>query len=78
MAERGLQVAAGVGVYDPFGVGIGSLVGTSSFVIPLQTTMRTKPTAVVVGSAATDFRVASEATTDVCSAITFATATGTA
>jgi hypothetical protein len=76
LCERYLQVIAAAAVEEPFcGAGINITDVTSSFVIPLTTTMRAKPTAVAVGSAATDFRVASLATVDACSAITFATAT---
>ncbi|MHC4610688.1 MAG: hypothetical protein ACYS7M_10120, partial [Planctomycetota bacterium] len=75
LCQRYLQVFSAGAVEEPFGGGINITATTSSFMIPLMNTMRTKPTAVTVGSAATDFRVASEATVDACSAITFATAT---
>ena len=75
LCQRYLQVFSAAAVEEPFGGGINITATTSSFMIQLMNTMRAKPTAVVVGSAATDFRVASEAAVDACSAITFATAT---
>ena len=75
LCQRYLQVYPAGAAEEPFGAGMNITTTTSSFIIPLTTTMRVKPTAVVVGSAATDFRVASLATVDACSAVTFAAAT---
>jgi len=76
LCERYLQVIAAGAAEEPFGGGgVNITTSTSSFIVPLTTTMRSKPTAVVVGSAATDFRVTSLASTFACSAVTFSAAT---
>jgi hypothetical protein len=77
--QRFLQVISADTIADPFAVGFNESTTLQNSIIHLPVAMRVAPTAVVVGSALTDFRIAHEATTTVLSAgPAFTTATPTA